>query len=77
MLYSGTDPESHITECTLVYEENRPQPASAHDAGKHSEMAPTPSSLLLSSLELSDTKVYEPYIRALLGTHTGNRMLVS
>jgi len=27
-----------------------------------------PSSLLLSSLELSDTKVYEPYIRALLGT---------
>ena len=28
----------------------------------------TASSLLLSSLELSDTKVYEPYIRALLGT---------
>jgi len=27
-----------------------------------------PSSLLLSSLELSDTKVYEPQIRALLGT---------
>ena len=26
------------------------------------------SSLLLSSLELSDTKVYEPQIRALLGT---------
>ena len=26
------------------------------------------SSLLLSSLELSDTKVYEPCIRALLGT---------
>jgi len=26
------------------------------------------SSLLLSSLELSDTKVYEPYVRALLGT---------
>ena len=26
------------------------------------------SSLLLSSLELSDTKVYEPYIQALLGT---------
>jgi len=26
------------------------------------------SSLLLSSLELSDTKVYEPHIRALLGT---------
>ena len=29
---------------------------------------PAFSSLLLSSLELSDTKVYEPYIRALLGT---------
>ena len=28
----------------------------------------TSSSLLLSSLELSDTKVYEPYIRDLLGT---------
>ena len=26
------------------------------------------SSLLLSSLELSDTQVYEPYTRALLGT---------
>ena len=26
------------------------------------------SSLLLSSLELSDTHVYEPYIRALFGT---------
>jgi len=22
MLYSGTDPESYITECTLVYEDN-------------------------------------------------------
>jgi len=30
--------------------------------------APLPSSLLLSSLDLSDTQVYEPYIRALLGT---------
>ena len=26
------------------------------------------SSLLLSSLELSDTQVYEPFIQALLGT---------
>ena len=32
-------------------------------------LAPSTSSfLLLSRLELSDTKVYEPYIRALLGT---------
>jgi len=29
------------------------------------------SSVLLSSLELSDTQVYEPYIRALLGTAQG------
>jgi len=29
---------------------------------------PTSSSVLLSSLEWSDTKVYEPEIRALLGT---------
>jgi len=29
---------------------------------------PLSSSLLLSSLELSDTQVYEPYIRARLGT---------
>jgi len=29
---------------------------------------PSSSALLLSSLELSDTKVYEPSIRALLGT---------
>ena len=31
-------------------------------------MGSSSSSLLLSSLELIDTKVYEPYIRALLGT---------
>ena len=29
---------------------------------------PSSSSLLLSSLELSDTKVYQPLVRALLGT---------
>jgi len=35
----------------------------------HAQAAtPSSSSLLLSSLELSDTHVYEPYIRALLGT---------
>ena len=33
-----------------------------------SEPFSSSSSLLLSSLELSDTKVYEPEIRALLGT---------
>jgi len=31
------------------------------------------SSLLLSSLELSDTQVYEPYIRARLGTAAKSR----
>jgi len=34
--------------------------------GEHAGLSS--SSLLLSSLELSDTKVYEPSIRALLGT---------
>jgi len=33
-----------------------------------SQAKPFSSSVLLSSPELSDTKVYEPYIRALLGT---------
>ena len=32
------------------------------------QKAPSSSSLLLSSLELSDTQVHEPSIRALLGT---------
>jgi len=32
-----------------------------------------PFSLLLSGLELSDTQVYEPYIRALLGTDSHYR----
>jgi len=32
------------------------------------------SSVLLSSLELSDTKVYEPSIRALLGTFHANAL---
>ena len=30
--------------------------------------SPSPFPLLLSSLELSDAQVYEPYIQALLGT---------
>jgi len=33
---------------------------------------PSSSSVLLSSLELSDTRVYEPYIRALLGSRRPN-----
>ena len=37
--------------------------------GLEETLDPTPSSsFLLSSLELSDTQVYEPYTRALLGT---------
>ena len=39
-------------------------PGSGAAAGLESE----DSSLLLSSLELSDTQVFEPYIRARLGT---------
>ena len=39
----------------------------------HSRFASS-SSLLLSSLELSDTQVYEPYIRALLEVRLGDRI---
>jgi len=43
--------------------------------GPYVRVTPVPasssSSLLLSSLELSDTNVYEPYIRALTGIPTG------
>ena len=42
MALRGTDPESYITEYTLVYEDILPLSSS------------------LSSLELSDTKVYAP-----------------
>ena len=36
-------------------------------AAPHSQVLDGPFHLLLSSLELSDTKVYGPYLRALLG----------
>ena len=51
----------------------RAVPESCRSPGRtRASFDPTPSSssLLLSSLELSDTQVYEPQIRALLGTHT-------
>jgi len=79
MLYSGTDPESYITEYTLVYEDkfhllNSPIGLTPEldrlpflKNGMLSGILQTmfaslssSSSLLLSSLELSDTKVYEP-----------------
>ena len=41
---------------------------SSPDLGKVSPPSTFSSSLLLSSLELSDTSMYEPGIRALLGT---------
>jgi len=44
----------------------RVSPPPRHPRGRGTPQ--TSSSLLLSSLELSDTTVYEPYIRALLGT---------
>jgi len=56
-----TYPESYITEYTLVYEDESFKlfpPRSA--AAQPPRVASTSSSLLLSSLELSDTKVYEP-----------------
>ena len=39
----------------------------SHGPGQHCAVSAS-SSLLLRSLELRDTKVYEPFIRALLGT---------
>ena len=62
MLYSGTDPESYITEYTLVYEEKKLRfrfPA-APRMGDGYAVQPSTFSLLLPSLESSDTKVYEP-----------------
>jgi len=41
------------------------------------QVRPQPSSLLLSSLELSDTKVYEPEIRARLGTDVPPKLQTS
>jgi len=55
----GTPTQSHISPSILVYEEN----LDGLVPGDNSS-----SSLLLSRLELSDTKVYEPHIRARLGT---------
>jgi len=45
-----------------------PPPESRKSGLETRHAHPSSSSLLLSSLELSDTKVYEPQIRALLGT---------
>ena len=57
MLYSGTDPESYVTEYTLVYEDST---GASSGNTQLSTGASSSSSLLLSSLELSDAKVYEP-----------------
>ena len=46
-------------------------PADGGTSTQHSRLVSSSSSLLLSRLELSDTKVYEPEIRALLGTDGG------
>ena len=68
MLYSGTDPESYITEYTSVYEEKRwavsAEPpvtsSSGISRGRLGARLFFFSFLLLSSLELSDTTVHEP-----------------
>ena len=60
----GTPTWSHKSTSILVYEEK-----AAHGSKCVEITTPSSSSsLLLSSLELSDTQVLEPYIRALLGT---------
>ena len=45
-----------------------PNPRTLNPESLNLSPKPSSSSLLFSSLELSDTKVYAPYIRALLGT---------
>jgi hypothetical protein len=68
MLSSGTDAELYITECTLVYEEIMPKvnPVRRSNVGfaPRNQALKSSSSLLRSSLESSDTKVYAPQIRA-------------
>ena len=64
MTLPGTDPESYITEYTLVYEENIY--GGVHNLSEADEGhldggdASSSSTLLLSNLELSDTTIYEP-----------------
>ena len=55
----------HSTLGLRVIKKKRERPAGS---GQERGVSPTSSSLLLSSLELSDTKVYDPYMRAILGT---------
>ena len=64
----GTPTQSHISPSILVYEEYTPFPKHLYTSSPQpSPAAPaqTSSSLLLPSLELSDTIVYEPQIRSL------------
>jgi len=84
MLYSGTDPESDITEYTLVYEEKPLHPDLRRRVVAllllhsllHNTQRLQPSLFFTFvtgprrslSLKLSDTRGYEPQIRAHLGT---------
>jgi len=61
MLESGTGPESYITEHTLVYENDVGLGTQrGDDEAGHTNAESSSSSLLLSSLELRDTTIYEP-----------------
>ena len=68
MLYSGTNPESYITEYSLVDKSNLFYKDSLEHASqlllgelpRRRQVVSSSGSLLLSSLELSDTKVFEP-----------------
>jgi len=58
-------PTRTIGDRTPTAQSPSPVPAAVHPAPRTS---PSSSSFILSSLELSDTTVHEPYIRALLDT---------
>jgi len=55
----------------LTGRDRAPQPRRESASGTCAFGDSSSSPLLLSSLELSDTTIYEPYIRALLGSASG------
>jgi len=61
---SRTDRSASFTSAT----KSARAPWFSRSRSKHDGVVPHTSSFLLSSLELSDTKVYAPHIRAVLGT---------
>ena len=60
MLYSGTDPESYITEYTLVYEDDRLRVGWSHEERRCSNLGTTQSRILPSILQCTKINVRLP-----------------